>query len=172
VLASGFPLIKAIGMNPAVGLLLGLVHVAIGRGALIRSTIPNCRNRSSASRLGGVASPNHRTRARAARSRQVFTDKVGPLMPTWERSEAGFGREVLRGNGPRRGARRACPAAARCWPPSRRYTVEKKLGGKNANPPFARANIRGVAAPEFGQQRRRADVVHPDADARHPAPTR
>jgi TctA family transporter len=78
--------------------------------------------------------------------RQVFTDKVGSLMPTWDEVKQASG-AVLRGTGlgavlgvlPGGGALLAAFAA---------YTVEKKLGGKNANPPFGQGNIRGVAGPE------------------------
>ena len=47
------------------------------------------------------------------------------------------------------------------------YTMEKKIAGASGR--FGKGDIRGVAGPESGQQRRRADLVHPDADARHPA---
>ena len=44
------------------------------------------------------------------------------------------------------------------------YTVEKR----SPNPEeFGRGAIEGVAGPEIGQQCRRADLVHPDADAWH-----
>jgi putative tricarboxylic transport membrane protein len=49
------------------------------------------------------------------------------------------------------------------------YTVEKKMRHGPGEVPFGKGNIRGVAGPESGQQRRRADLVHPDADAGHPA---
>ena len=48
------------------------------------------------------------------------------------------------------------------------YTVEKKM---SRNPRIAVRQGRdpGRRRPGVGQQRRRADLVHPDADARHPA---
>ena len=46
------------------------------------------------------------------------------------------------------------------------YTLEKKISKNSAE--FGHGAIEGVAAPESRQQRRRADLVHPDADARHP----
>jgi TctA family transporter len=77
--------------------------------------------------------------------RQVFTDKVGSLLPTWAEVKEASG-AVLRGTGlgavlgvlPGGGALLAAFAA---------YTVEKKIG-KNPQPPFGQGNIRGVAAPE------------------------
>ena len=58
----------------------------------------------------------------------------------------------------------SCRAAARCWrrlPPTR---SRRRWRSRRAN--FGNGDIRGVAAPEVRQQRRRADLVHPDADAR------
>ena len=50
------------------------------------------------------------------------------------------------------------------------YTVEKKLAKDPRR--FGRGAIEGVAGPESGQQRRRADLVHPAPDARHSAERR
>ena len=50
------------------------------------------------------------------------------------------------------------------------YTLEKKLAKDPAR--FGRGAIEGVAGPEIGQQCRRADLLHPAADARHPAERR
>ena len=45
------------------------------------------------------------------------------------------------------------------------YTVEKKIAKDPSQ--FGKGAIQGVAGPGVGQQRRRADVVHSAADARH-----
>ena len=65
--------------------------------------------------------------------------------------------------GARRAARRRRDARRR----SRPTRVEKKLAKDPSQ--FGKGAIEGVAGPGVGQQRRRADVVHPAADARHPA---
>jgi TctA family transporter len=77
--------------------------------------------------------------------RQVFTDKVGRLLPSAREFREAIP-AVLRGTGlgsvlgvlPGGGALLASFAA---------YTLEKKIG-KNPDPPFGQGNIRGVAAPE------------------------
>ena len=46
------------------------------------------------------------------------------------------------------------------------YTVEKKVSRTPER--FGRGAIEGVAGPEIGQQRGRADLLHPNADAWHP----
>ena len=46
------------------------------------------------------------------------------------------------------------------------YSMEKKISPNGAE--FGKGAIEGVAAPEVGQQRRGADLLHSDADARHP----
>ena len=50
------------------------------------------------------------------------------------------------------------------------YTLEKKLSKTPER--FGQGAIEGVAAPEVGQQCRRADLLHSAADARHPAQSR
>src|SRR5512134_2826205 len=143
VLASG-SLIKAIGMI-VLGLLLGLVGTDVNSGVARYSfDIPEL---SDGIGFVGVdmgvfgfaeiiANLEH-----GGERRQVFTDKVGSLMPSWDEVKQASG-AVLRGTSlgvlPGGGALLAAFAA---------YTVEKKLG-KNANPPFGQGNIRGVAAPE------------------------
>jgi TctA family transporter len=78
-------------------------------------------------------------------TRQVFTDKVGRLLPSREEFKYALP-AVLRGTAlgsvlgvlPGGGALLAAFAA---------YTVEKKIT-RNPDPPFGQGNIRGVAAPE------------------------
>ena len=50
------------------------------------------------------------------------------------------------------------------------YTIEKKLAKDPSR--FGRGAIEGVAGPEVGEQRRRADLLHSAPDARHPAERR
>src|SRR5512136_3114841 len=147
VLASG-SLIKAIGMI-ILGLLLGLVGTDVNSGvSRYAFDIPELADGIGfvgvAMGVFGfaeiVANLEH-----GSEKRQVFTDKVGRLMPTWAEAKEAAG-AVLRGTGlgtvlgvlPGGGALLASFAA---------YTVEKKIG-KNPNPPFGKGNIRGVAAPE------------------------
>ncbi|MCS6997292.1 MAG: tripartite tricarboxylate transporter permease [Casimicrobiaceae bacterium] len=78
--------------------------------------------------------------------REVFTSKVGKLLPTWQDFKQSFG-AIARGTGlgsllgvlPGGGALLASFSA---------YSLEKKLAGAKADPPFGQGNIRGVAAPE------------------------
>jgi putative tricarboxylic transport membrane protein len=79
-------------------------------------------------------------------AREVFTSKVGKLMPTLDDFKKSAG-AIARGTGlgsllgilPGGGALLASFSS---------YSLEKKLAGANANPPFGKGNIRGVAAPE------------------------
>ena len=96
--------------------------------------------------------------------REVFTAKVGRLMPTKE------------------DFRRACPAVLRgtalgsflgilpgggaLLSSFGAYTVEKKLSKYPRA--IRQGRDRGRGRARSRQQRRRADLVHPDADARHP----
>ena len=74
--------------------------------------------------------------------RESFVNKVGSLMPTWQDIKNMSG-AVLRGTGlgsilgilPGGGAVLASFAS---------YTLEKKIAGKKATPPFGQGNIRGV----------------------------
>ena len=104
---------------------------------------------------------------RPAEHREVFTKDVKGLWPTkqdfkdaWPAVLRGTALGSILGVLPGGGALLASFAA---------YTVEKKIARQPGEVPFGQGNIRGVAGPESGQQRRRADLVHPDADAGHPA---
>jgi putative tricarboxylic transport membrane protein len=146
VLASG-SLIKAIAMI-VLGLLLGLVGTDVNSGvARFNFDVPELSDGigfvSVAMGVFGfaeiIANLEHKG------ERQVFTDKVGRLLP----SKAEFKEAVpavLRGTAlgsvlgvlPGGGALLAAFAA---------YTVEKKVT-RNPKVPFGQGNIRGVAAPE------------------------
>jgi TctA family transporter len=146
VLASG-SLIKAIAMI-ILGLLLGLVGTDVNSGVARYSfDLPELSDGINfvAIAMGVfgfaeiIANLEHTTK------RQVFTDKVGKLMPSREEIKAAIP-AVLRGTGlgsvlgvlPGGGALLAAFAA---------YTIEKKVT-RNPDPPFGKGNIRGVAAPE------------------------
>ena len=147
VLASG-SLIKAIGMI-ILGLLLGLVGTDVNSGvARFSFDIPEL---SDGINFAGVAmgvfgfAEIIANLEHTDEKRQVFTDKVGKLLPTWEEAKAASG-AVLRGTGlgtvlgvlPGGGALLSAFAA---------YTIEKRIA-RNPDPPFGKGNIRGVAAPE------------------------
>ena len=79
-----------------------------------------------------------------------------------------FRRMARRSCAARRSARSlaCCPAAGRSWHPSPAYWIEKTDFDDAAGIRDA-ARSRASPSPEVGQQRRRADLVHPDAHARH-----
>ncbi len=146
VLASG-SLVKAIAMI-LLGLLLGLVGTDVNSGvARFSFEIPELADGigfvSVAMGVFGfaeiIANLEHKG------ERQVFTDKVGKLLPTMAEFKEAIP-AVLRGTAlgsilgvlPGGGALLASFAA---------YTVEKKVT-RNPKIPFGQGNIRGVAAPE------------------------
>ncbi len=146
VLASG-SLIKAIAMI-VLGLLLGLVGTDVNSGvARFNFDVPELADGigfvTVAMGVFGfaeiIANLEHKG------ERQVFTDKVGRLLPSREEFKYAVP-AVLRGTAlgsvlgvlPGGGALLAAFAA---------YTVEKKIT-RNPDPPFGQGNIRGVAAPE------------------------
>ena len=146
VLASG-SLVKAIAMI-VLGLLLGLVGTDVNSGvARFNFDVPELADGigfvSVAMGVFGfaeiIANLEHKGQ------RQVFTDKVGKLLPSRKEFMAAWP-AVLRGTAlgsvlgvlPGGGALLAAFAA---------YTVEKKVT-RNPDPPFGQGNIRGVAAPE------------------------
>ena len=146
VLASG-SLVKAIAMI-LLGLLLGLVGTDVNSGvARFNFDIPELSDGigfvSVAMGVFGfaeiIANLEHKG------ERQVFTDKVGKLLPTMAEFKEALP-AVLRGTAlgsilgvlPGGGALLAAFAA---------YTVEKKVT-RNPTIPFGQGNIRGVAAPE------------------------
>jgi TctA family transporter len=146
VLASG-SLVKAIAMI-LLGLLLGLVGTDVNSGvARFNFDIPELSDGigfvSVAMGVFGfaeiIANLEHKG------ERQVFTDKVGKLLPTMAEFKEALP-AVLRGTAlgsilgvlPGGGALLASFAA---------YTVEKKVT-RNPKIPFGQGNIRGVAAPE------------------------
>src|SRR5512139_1657443 len=146
VLASG-SLVKAIAMI-VLGLLLGLVGTDVNSGvARFNFDVPELADGigfvSVAMGVFGfaeiIANLEHKGQ------RQVFTDKVGRLLPNrkefmdaWPAVLRGTALGSVLGVLPGGGALLAAFAA---------YTVEKKVT-RNPDPPFGQGNIRGVAAPE------------------------
>jgi TctA family transporter len=146
VLASG-SLIKAIAMI-VLGLLLGLVGTDVNSGvARFSFEVPELADGIGfvAVAMGVFGFAEIIANLEQKDQRQVFTDKVGRLLPSREEFFYAIP-AVLRGTGlgcllgvlPGGGALLASFAA---------YTVEKKVT-RNAKPPFGQGNIRGVAAPE------------------------
>ena len=147
VLASG-SLIKAIGMI-LLGLLLGLVGTDVNSGvARFTFDIPELSDGIGfvAVAMGVFGFAEIITNLEKKDKREVFTSKVGPLLPSareMKDAAPAVARGTLLGSVlgilPGGGALLAAFAA---------YTVEKKVAGPNADPPFGRGNIRGVAGPE------------------------
>jgi len=147
VLASG-SLIKAIAMI-VFGLLLGIVGTDVNSGvARFSFDVPELTDGIGfvgvamgvfgfAEIIANVEKKGHR---------EVFTSKVGSLLPNWQEAKSAAPAVVrgtllgsLLGILPGGGALLASFAS---------YTMEKKIAGSKANPPFGQGNIRGVAGPE------------------------
>jgi TctA family transporter len=147
VLASG-SLIKAIGMI-VLGLLLGLVGTDVNSGvARFSFDVPELSDGIGfvAVAMGVFGFAEIITNLEKKEQREVFTSKVGSLLPNaaeFRAAAPAVARGTLLGSIlgilPGGGALLASFAA---------YTVEKKLAGANASPPFGQGNIRGVAGPE------------------------
>ncbi len=147
VLASG-SLVKAIGMI-VLGLLLGLVGTDVNSGVSRFSFgIPELTDGFGfvAVAMGVFGFAEIIANVEKKGQREVLTNNVGSVMPNVkEMKEAApaIARGTLLGSIlgilPGGGALLAAFAA---------YAVEKKLAGPNADPPFGKGNIRGVAGPE------------------------
>jgi TctA family transporter len=147
VLASG-SLIKAIGMI-LLGLLLGLIGTDVNSGvARFSFDIPELSDGIGfvAVAMGVFGFAEIIVNLEKKGAREVFTSKVGSLLPNWSEAKQAapaVARGTLLGSIlgilPGGGALLAAFAA---------YTVEKKIAGPNADPPFGKGNIRGVAGPE------------------------
>jgi putative tricarboxylic transport membrane protein len=147
VLASG-SLVKAIAMI-VLGLLLGLVGTDVNSGvARFSFDIPELSDGIGfvAVAMGVFGFAEIIANLEQKEKREVFTSKVGSLLPNWQETKdaaPAVARGTLLGSIlgilPGGGALLASFAA---------YTVEKKVAGAKANPPFGQGNIRGVAGPE------------------------
>ena len=147
VLASG-SLIKAIAMI-ILGLLLGLVGTDVNSGvARFTFDVPELSDGIGfvAVAMGVFGFAEIIANLEKKDKREVFTSKVGSLLPNWSEAKQAapaVARGTLLGSVlgilPGGGALLAAFAA---------YTVEKKVAGASADPPFGKGNIRGVAGPE------------------------
>jgi TctA family transporter len=147
VLASG-SLVKAIGMI-VLGLLLGLVGTDVNSGvSRFNFGIPELTDGIGfvAVAMGVFGFAEIIANVEKKGQREVLTNNVSSVMPNVkEMKEAApaIARGTLLGSIlgilPGGGALLAAFAA---------YAVEKKLAGPNADPPFGKGNIRGVAGPE------------------------
>jgi len=147
VLASG-SLLKAIAMI-LLGLLLGLVGTDVNSGvARFAFDVPELTDGIGfvAVAMGVFAFSEIVANIEKHEHREVFTDKVGNLWPTAGDLKDSAG-AVARGTAlgsvlgilPGGGALLASFAS---------YSLEKKIAGAAASPPFGQGNIRGVAGPE------------------------
>ena len=168
VLAHG-SLLKAIAMI-VLGLLLGIVGTDVNSGvARFDFGIPELSDGIGfvvvAMGLFGFAEII--ANLEPTEKREVFTDEgQGPAGPPRRRLQ---GRVRPRCCAARRSARcsASCPAAARCC---RRSRPTRSRRRSPSDPRAVRqGRDPGRRRPRVGQQRRRADLVHPAADARHPA---
>ena len=147
VLASG-SLIKAIAII-ILGLLLGLVGTDVNSGvARFTFDVPELSDGIGfvAVAMGVFGFAEIIANLEKKDKREVFTSKVGSLLPNWSEAKQAapaVARGTLLGSVlgilPGGGALLAAFAA---------YTVEKKVAGASADPPFGKGNIRGVAGPE------------------------
>lgn len=147
VLASG-SLVKAIGMI-VLGLLLGLVGTDVNSGVSRFSFgLPELTDGIGfvAVAMGVFGFAEIIVNVEKKGQREVLTNNVGSVMPNVKEMKAAapaVARGTLLGSIlgilPGGGALLASFAA---------YAVEKKLAGPNADPPFGKGNIRGVAGPE------------------------
>ena len=99
--------------------------------------------------------------------REVFTAKVTGLLPTKEDFKR-MAPAILRGTA-LGSALGILPGGGALLSAFAAYTIEKKTKLRPGEVPFGKGNIRGVAGAGIGQQRRLADLLHPAADAGHPA---
>ena len=147
VVLAGGSLVKAIAMI-VLGLLLGLVGTDVNSGvARFSFDIPELADgiNFAAVAMGVFGFAEIIANLEQKDKREVFTSKVGRLMPSKAEFKYAYP-AVLRGTAlgsvlgvlPGGGALLAAFAA---------YTLEKKIT-RNADPPFGKGNIRGVAAPE------------------------
>jgi putative tricarboxylic transport membrane protein len=147
VLASG-SLVKAVGMI-VLGLLLGLIGTDVNSGVARYSfDLPELSDGIGfvAVAMGVFGFAEIITNLERKEAREVFTSKVGSLLPNKTEFKAAYP-AVIRGTliGSVLGI---LPGGGALLSAFASYTIEKKLAGPNADPPFGKGNVRGVAAPE------------------------
>ncbi len=147
VLASG-SLIKAIAMI-LLGLLLGLVGTDVNSGvARFAFDVPELTDGLGvvAVAMGLFAFAEIVTNVEKHEKREVFTDKVTNLLPTaadLKEAAPAIARGTALGS-----VLGVLPGGGALLASFASYSVEKKVAGATANPPFGQGNIRGVAGPE------------------------
>jgi len=147
VLASG-SLIKAIAMV-LLGLLLGLVGTDVNSGvARFAFDVPELTDGIGfvAVAMGVFAFAEIVVNVEKHEKREVFTDSVKNLLPTWadlREAAPAIGRGTALGS-----LLGVLPGGGALLSSFAAYTIEKKLAGPRATPPFGQGNIRGVAGPE------------------------
>lgn len=147
VLANG-SLIKAFCMV-LLGLLVGLTGTDINSGAMrftfgLEDLQEGLSFVAISMGIFGYAEIMNNLEQRSTRS--FSTAPVGKVLPTWSDIKNCVG-PILRGTavGSLLGV---LPGGGALLSSFASYTMEKKIAGKNANPPFGEGNIRGVAGPE------------------------
>ncbi|MEG0820773.1 MAG: tripartite tricarboxylate transporter permease [Burkholderiaceae bacterium] len=147
VLASG-SLFKAIGMI-LLGLLMGLVGTDVNSGvARFSFDIPELSDGMGfvAVAMGVFGFAEIISNLAQRGQREVFTSKVGSLLPNRQEMKdaaPAIARGTLLGS-----ILGILPGGGALLASFASYTLEKKLAGKKANPPFGQGNVRGVAGPE------------------------
>jgi len=147
VLASG-SLVKAIAMI-LLGLLLGLVGTDVNSGvARFAFDVPELTDGLGvvAVAMGLFAFAEIVTNVEKHEKREVFTDKVTNLLPTGadlKQAAPAIARGTALGS-----VLGVLPGGGALLAAFASYSVEKKVAGAAANPPFGQGNIRGVAGPE------------------------
>lgn len=147
VLASG-SLVKAIAMI-ILGLLLGLVGTDVNSGvARFSFDVPELSDGIGfvGVAMGVFGFAEIIVNLEKKDTREVFTSKVGSLLPNWSETKQAAP-AVVRGTllGSILGI---LPGGGALLASFASYTMEKKIAGAKANPPFGQGNIRGVAGPE------------------------
>jgi TctA family transporter len=147
VLASG-SLLKAIAMI-LLGLLLGLVGTDVNSGVVrFAFDVPELADGIGfvAVAMGVFAFAEIAANVEKHEKREVFTDKVERLLPTRDdmrQAAPAIARGTLLGS-----VLGILPGGGALLASFASYTLEKKLAGSRADPPFGQGNIRGVAGPE------------------------
>ena len=141
-------IIKAIAMV-VLGIVLGLVGTDVNSGVARYSfDVPELTDGIGfvGVAMGIFGIGEILTNLEQGEDREVFTSKVGRLLPTVQDFKDSWGaitRGTLLGS-----VLGILPGGGAVLASFASYTLEKKIAGPKANPPFGQGNIRGVAAPE------------------------
>ena len=173
VLASG-SLLKAIGMI-VLGLLLGLVGTDVNSGVArytLRHPRTHRRHRLRRDRDGRVRLRRDHRQPRQARraSARSSPPRCTGLCPTKEDFKR-MAPAVLRGTA-LGSALGILPGGGALLSAFAAYTLEKKIKLQAGRSALRQGQHPRRGRPRVGQQRRRADLLHPAADAGHPAQRR